>query len=131
MSLDVLPDSRLKTLKGAIERRVRFPDGVERSIWWVPVYCANCGKLGCYVPEENMTFAFWLCDSPCGEQWAHVAGTYAMPDQVFFERLKQEQLEEYGRHLTATEQLRELEDPNSLLSKLARDRGALTPAAGG
>ena len=86
MSLDILPDSRLRrivTAKGSVQINGR---------WWEQVYCAACGKKGPLVPEEHMTSAFYLCDHPCGDQWGEVAGTYTMPDEVFFARLREEQL---------------------------------------
>jgi hypothetical protein len=90
---DVLPDSRLRESKGAIQS----PLGM-----WVPIFCANCGTEGGAVPVENTTFAFWLC-TPCAETHGHIAGTMMMPDEVFFELLKEEQLEAYGRFLTEQE----------------------------
>jgi hypothetical protein len=98
-TFDILPDSRLKDSKGAI--RMQF------ATWgflnMVPLFCANCGKLGAYVPEENCTFAIWLCDSPCAEQWGPQYGLGAMPDEVFWQKVQQEQMERYGRFLTTAE----------------------------
>lgn len=107
---DVLPDSRGTT-------------GSKQSIngtWWVSVFCANCGKSGGYVPEENMTFAFYLCD-PCADKWGPIANTYVEPDEVFFRRVQEAQLEKYSRLLGPVELLRALEDANSPLAKLARE----------
>lgn len=118
--VDVLPDSRLTTIttaKGAINRGGAF---------WVPIYCASCGKDGGSVPEENMTFAFYLCD-PCAVKYGEIAGQYMMPDHVFWELVKQEQLEKHHRLLTPDEVAHALRDPNSAMSTLARDRAALTP----
>lgn len=108
---DILPDSRLERPKGA----------VWRGSWWVPVFCANCGADGGLVPEENMTFAFYLCD-PCAEKYGEVAGTYLMPDEVYWERLKQEQLNTYGRVLTAEELVQIVEADASPLATLIKQR---------
>jgi hypothetical protein len=93
---DILPDSRLRTIvtpRGMIQG----PGGM-----WVPVFCANCGADGGMCPEENMNFLFYLCNK-CFETHGQIAGTMVMPDEVFFEKLKQEQMASYGRYLTQDE----------------------------
>ena len=84
MSDDILPDSRAKTVKGRIS---------VKGTTFIPIYCANCGADGGGVPEEHVTFAFYLC-TPCCETWGPIAGTYTEPDAVFFEKVRQAQLEE-------------------------------------
>lgn len=111
MKDDVLPDSRTKETRGRV---------VMRGTVFVPIYCANCGAPGGGVPEEHMTFAFYLCNA-CAEKWGPIAGTMVVPDEIFFERVKQWQLENYGRFLEAHEIVEELENPNSSLAKLARE----------
>lgn len=111
-STDILPDSRLKSQKG-----MKQSIG---GVWWVPISCANCGADGGYVPEKNMTFAFYLCN-PCGDKWGSVAGTYTEPDEVFFARIRDAQLVEYARLLGPEEMLKELEDDNSPMAKLAKE----------
>src|SRR5688572_6322249 len=56
---NVLPDSRLST--------VMTPKGAFMGSmgWMVPTFCGSCGSCGVRgpdVPQENMTFMFWLCD---------------------------------------------------------------------
>lgn len=114
---EILPDSRARETKG----RIFVAGGA-----WVPVFCANCGKEGGRCPEENMTFICWICP-PCAQTYGEIAGTLFMPDQVFWEEVKQAQIEKYGRLLTAEETAKSLEDPLSLESLLARNREALTP----
>ncbi len=63
------------------------------------------------VPEENMTFAFWLCD-PCAERMGRITCTMAVPDEVFWEMVKQEQVEKHGRVLS-NEELQAVADANS------------------
>jgi hypothetical protein len=109
--LDVLPDSRAKTARGVIS---------VKGTSYVPIYCANCGAPGGGVPAEHMTFAFYLCNGCC-EKWGHVAGTYVEPDAVFFEKVKQAQLEEHGHLLNSEELAKVLSDPTTKLSKLVRD----------
>ncbi len=92
---EILPDSRAKAGRGAVPTCT--PMG-----WMVPIYCANCGVEGGMVPEENMTFAFWLC-TPCFEKHGAIAGTMVQPDQVFWENVKQEQMDKYGRLLSPDE----------------------------
>ena len=121
---NILPDSRTRTIatpKGAVNR------GVMGFIQ--PIFCASCGADGGTVMEENCDFAFWLC-TPCFEKYGELTNLYVMPDEVFFERVKQAQLEKYGRVLTADETRASLADPESLESRLARDRANLTPHGG-
>jgi hypothetical protein len=75
-----LPDSRPLVQRGSIKVK-----GVEMS----PIYCNNCGKDGGLVSAENMTFAFWLCD-PCAEKWSPMVGTYTVPDEVFWQMVREE-----------------------------------------
>ncbi len=88
---------------------------------WVPIYCANCGADGGFVPEENCNFAFYLCNA-CAEKWSPLEGTYLVPDNVFWQRLKEEQISRYGRELSETELVELLKDENNSLSKLCKDR---------
>lgn len=113
----VLPDSRAAN-----------PTGLVPSVngWQVPIFCASCGVKGGLVPEENMTFAFWLCN-PCFAAHGEITNTMVMPDEVFWEEVKHAQLDKYGHNLTPEETIASLADPESLESRLARDRAALTP----
>ncbi len=94
-SPDVLPDCRLIS-----PTKLRLRGGQ----YWQPIFCANCGAPGGLVPEHNMTFAFYLCN-PCADKHGAVAGMMPMPDQVFWEQVKQEQLDVHKRELTETELL--------------------------
>jgi len=111
MSKDILPDSRMK-----VSSRNKFMNG----LWWVPIFCANCGKDGGWVPEENMTFAFYLCNK-CHESHGAIAGTYAMPDEVFWKNVEEEMIDKYGRVLSHNEMGIELESNDSVFSKLLRE----------
>jgi hypothetical protein len=93
MRPDILPDCRTK------DRRVFSETALGIS---VPIFCANCGADGGQVPEENMTFAFYLCGK-CAETHGAIAGVMLMPDEIFYEKVKQEQIEKHGRFLTEQE----------------------------
>ena len=107
---DLLPDCRATITKG----RVFTFGGV-----LVPVFCANCGRDGGWCPEENMTFLFYLCPH-CAETYGAVAGTMLMPDEVFFSKLAEAQIEEVG-HALSPEEWRRLDDSHTLV-KLANSR---------
>ena len=107
---DLLPDSRAKTTRG----RIFTSEGV-----WVPVFCANCGADGGSCPEENMTFLFYLCNK-CNETYGTIAGTMMVPDQVFFEQMKQEQLESHGRFLSSLELEKVVQEDASPLATLIK-----------
>lgn len=110
-SPNILPDSRTHTVRGRISIC---------GTTYIPIYCASCGAPGGGVPEEHVTFAFWLC-TPCSDKHGAIANTYSEPDAIFFERVKQVQMEEYGRPLNEIEILKALDDESSALSKLARE----------
>lgn len=121
MSTNILPDSRMKPrAKGRIGL-VQSDRGMQE-----PVFCANCGTLGGWIPAENMTFAYYICRT-CEPKCAPVEGTWVMPDEVFWAEVKAAQEEKYGRPLTAEETALMLANPDSLESKLAAARAALTP----
>ena len=123
LSASLLPDSRARTIttvRGAVCRA---------GVWHQPLYCANCGADGGLVPEAETTFAFYLC-KPCFEAYGAIAGTYAVPDEVFWARVLEETRQSDGRALTPAEMVAALADPDSVLSRLARDRAVLTPSAG-
>lgn len=121
LNFDILPDSRLGGINHAKGAQLRG------EIWWVPVYCANCGRLEGMVPEENITHAFFLCDEKCAPMWANLAGTYTTPDEVFYREVQEFQMNKYGRILSLEEMVLQLDDVNSALSRLARERQQLTP----
>jgi NAD-dependent SIR2 family protein deacetylase len=108
---DILPDSRARETKG----RIFTANGT-----WVPVYCANCGRNGGSCPEENMTFAFYLCNA-CVKTYGEVAGTMMVPDQVFYDKVRDEQMEAFGRPLAHHELLCTIEQDSSPLATLLKE----------
>lgn len=112
---ELLPSSVPKVIRG-----VRFKDGIAM----VPIYCANCGSDGGFVPEAAVLckqFAFYLCE-PCAEKWSPLVDTLCVPDEVVWELAKQEQLEREGRELTPAEIVEALKDEGHYLSKIAKER---------
>lgn len=109
----ILPDSRLQ--------RNKTNQVCRNGIWHERIFCAQCGADGGLVPVENMTFAFYLCN-PCHEAMGDIPETYAMPDEVFWQKVRDAQVEQFGRVLTPEELAKELDDGDSLLSKLAREK---------
>lgn len=108
----LLPDSRPREQKKVVRLG---------RLNWVPIYCANCGADGGLVPEENCNFAFYLC-VPCADRWTPLAGTFMVPDEVFWKKVQDEQMEKYGRILEPGELAEVLKDESSSLSKLCKDR---------
>lgn len=101
---------------------------VTRFFWpnfgWVnciPIFCANCGDGGPFIPEATMDFAFYLCDD-CYKTWGAIAGTFAVPDEVFWARIRDAQIEKYGRILDPNELAEAIKESDNPLAKLARDR---------
>lgn len=110
--IDLMPESRLRDIKGV--KHHPFLGDV------VPAYCINCGVDGPYLPV-TASFVSWLCNKCAEVHGAAFAGCIE-PDAVFFEKVKQEQLERYGRELTAEEVLEALKDEHHPLSLLAKER---------
>lgn len=110
---EVLPDCRTKEMRGAVMTPIGY---------MIPTFCANCGKQGGLVPEENMTFLFWLCN-PCFETHGHLTNLMVMPDEVFWEQLKQEQLEKYRRLLSNEELIIIVEADATPLATLVKTQG--------
>lgn len=108
---ELLPDSRPKVVKSQKWHKGAF---------WTPIFCANCGIPGGYVPEENCSFACWLCDL-CAETYGTVAGTMMMPDEVFWKKVEEAQLEQYGRVLSTLELVQVANDESSSLSTLLKE----------
>jgi hypothetical protein len=109
---DILPDCRAKDTGKTIKYK---------GLNWCPVFCANCGKHAGYVPEENMTFAFYLCEHPCAEKWGATAHTYTEPDVAFWKRVHEESQERYGRILTGPEFKKVVDEGTTPLAKLIRE----------
>lgn len=112
--VELLPDSRTHvnhTPRGMIQG----PGGM-----WVPVFCANCGHDGGMCPEQNMTFIFYLCKK-CADTHGEIAGTMMMPDEVFFEKLKQEQLQGFGHYLDQNELAAVVEVDATPLARLLKE----------
>lgn len=111
--VDILPDSRLK-------KEVIGKPG-PMGLLWVPIFCANCGCDGGLVPEENMNFAFYLCP-PCFEKHGTIAGTYAVPEEIFWDTVNAEQMEKYGRLLPPHELQEVVDSGLTPLSALFNDK---------
>ena len=114
----ILPDSRLQGRDKAVVRGTVEGFG---SINLTPIFCGNCGVPYGLVPEDNMDFIFWLCD-PCAEQWGAQYGIALMPEEAFWAKVQDEQLEKYGRLLSPEELQAVAESTWSPLSKLLRER---------
>lgn len=111
----LLPDCRARVVRDRVQRAGR---------WHVPVFCANCHRDdGQMVPEDSCDFAFYLCE-PCAEKHGALADVEMIPDEVWFARVRDAQLEKHGRELTPAELVVQLDNPDSSLSKLARDRAS-------
>lgn len=110
---EVVPDSRSRAGRGA------RPGPLGQM--WVPIYCANCGKSGGEVPEQSTTFAFWLCN-PCFETYGELTTMMVVPDEVFWAKVQEAQMNDYGRLLSTEELVAIVEADASPLAALFRQR---------
>jgi hypothetical protein len=96
---DILPDSRLQHYEGKVVRGQNPANPALGYMNWVPIFCAaNCGTMCGYVPEENCSFACWLCID-CAEKYGEILNAYMMPDEVFWEEMRREEEARYRRQL--------------------------------
>jgi hypothetical protein len=105
-----------------VSRQVVFRGAIPH----VQVFCASCACGGPFIPEvmrEQKVFVCYLCE-PCAEKWSPMLDTLLVPDEVFWARVKAEQLEREGRELTPLEIYEALKNSDHYLSKLARSRYA-------
>lgn len=110
MSHLILPDSRMKNPKSS--KTMYWPGAGNIEV--EEVFCANCGKRHGWVPQQNTTYAFWLCNY-CSETYGTSLPGYLMPDEVYWEKVR---LETGGLTLEKVRSL--MESASSLLSKLVR-----------
>lgn len=115
--MDVLPDSRARSRKGAI-----YVDG----LWYVPVYCINCGKRYGLVPEKHVTHVVALCDTGgCVEKYgAQASHQWVDPDAHLRANLAEATAAiagKLGRPVTAQELVRMASEPPAGLAAAARD----------
>lgn len=103
------------------EKTIVWANGMK----WIPVFCANCGTDRGLVLESEWervkNFAFALCD-PCAEKWSPLVDTYIAPDEAFWKKIHDAQMEAFGRDLTPEEIVEALKDDNHILTKLCKDR---------
>ena len=97
-----------------------MPDGSKVRIEVEPVFCANCGKDNGYVPKENTTWAFWLCQK-CYDTYGIIANTYVEPDWEFWQKLQHEMLDKYGHVLNQTELTKLAEEGWGPLAQLVKE----------
>ena len=86
---DTLPNSLAKEAKREVYMN---------HMNWVPIFCANCGADGGFIPEDAPPFAFYLCN-PCWETHGAIAGTMAVPDEIFWKEIAEEQKEKLNVRL--------------------------------
>lgn len=117
MANNVLPNS----IAQRSTKHVIWANGMK----WLPTFCANCGKEGGLVLETDLdrikNFAFYLC-VPCAEKWSPLADTAIAPDEIFWQKVHEAQMENFGRELTTEELVEALKDDNHILTKLTKDR---------
>lgn len=92
---------------------------------WFYLFCASCGADGGRVMETDIPnraeFGFYLCDS-CAEKHGHVAGLMMVPDELFWGKVADAQMEKCGALLTPLELAIQLQDESSFMSKLKKEK---------
>jgi hypothetical protein len=103
------------------EKTVVWANGMK----WIPIFCANCGCDGGQVLETDWervnNWAFYLCEA-CAEKWSPLVDHALAPDELFWKKVREAQIEAFGRELTDIEIIEALKDDSHVLSTLAKDR---------
>lgn len=110
---EILPDSRPREAIGSVSG----PGGM-----WSYIFCANCGKRAGRVLEQTRQedgFAFYLC-STCFETYGELTNMMVMPDEIWWARIQEEQLEKYGRLLNPEDLIAVVEADSSPLATLIK-----------
>lgn len=110
---DILPLCTTRETRGAIHIA-----GLGSAI---PTYCMNCGRHYGYRNDAppGAGYVGVICE-PCAEKWSPLVGVSLVPDQVHAQRANEAMLNDYGRVLSAVEQMIALDDVDSVLSRFAR-----------
>lgn len=87
---------------------------------WERVFCASCGKEGGESIRADGNFAFWVCND-CHARHGAIIGGGVTPHAAFRERVAAETTRADGQPFTVADILDALHNPNSILSKLARE----------
>lgn len=128
---DILPSSVPKVIRGG---KPGIFDLTGETLEWIPVFCASCGVGGMRVPLVQVLsggFVAWFCEAAqnnCAERYREQTMFAVIPDEIFFRKVQEAQLDKYGRELMPWEIVDQLHDPNSLMSQLARERYAGAPS---
>jgi hypothetical protein len=109
MKGDILPDSRARETKGSV-----FTAAGE----YIPFFCANCGKECGWCPAESR-FMFYICPN-CEETCGKITGMMRLPDEDYWELLKQEQWNHFGYYPNQEELAKVVEEDSSPLAKLLK-----------
>lgn len=118
--------AKVNVLPNSIPRDGKVDLSMSTPGWeWLYIYCASCGCDGGRVLKTDIPnreeFAFYLCD-PCAQKYGAINGVWVEPDQIFWHKVREAQLDREGRELSTEELITKLDDPGSYLSQLAKDR---------
>lgn len=116
-----MPDLLPNCIAKRSEKVIVWANGIK----WLPLFCANCGHEGPLVMQTEFervnNWAFYLCD-PCAEVWSPMVDMCMEPDEVFWRKANDAQLEKYGRALEAHELVEVLKDETNPITRLCKDR---------
>ena len=93
-----------------------------RGVTWFYLFCASCGADGGRVIDTMLPdqYAFYLCNN-CADKYGESAVFIKTPDDVFWSKIQEAMIENYGHYLTEEEVLQALSERHGALSKLERE----------
>jgi hypothetical protein len=112
---DILPICTTRSGNGAVYNAAT-------SQWEVPCFCMSCHQLKGWATQPDPAiqgYVGYLCPD-CADKFGAPVGTMLTPCEERSLRANDAMMNSYGRVLGVDEQIRELDDVNSLLSKIAR-----------
>lgn len=118
LDAEIYPSSLTRALKGHVWNAAW-------QCWMVPVFCPSCSVAGPLVAEPSIAdgtgWVCWFCED-CAVSYRDQTEVMVIPDEVYWSKVAAAMEEHYGHVLAPHEIVTELGDPNSLVSKLVRDR---------
>jgi len=112
---EILPICTTREVRGRVFREGR---------WMIPLFCVTCAKQFGFrdEPGRRSGYVGYICEG-CAPRYGEQVGLCLVPEEAISLKAAEAMCEDYGRVLTEAEQLTELSDINSPLSRFARGVG--------
>lgn len=118
--------SHLDLLENCLTRDRKIDDSISNAAEkWLYLFCMSCGRDGGRVRDTEVPlqdqYAGYVCNS-CATKYGGIPSTMLMPDELFWKKVHEAQIEKYGALLSSEEIDIQLQEKNSLMSTLAKEK---------